>query len=70
MLILPHTMSEGGQLNIGVKVTQEGKNKNLQIIFQDIGYGIPKENLERIFEPFFTTLEILFPAETFLFLRG
>ena len=50
-----HAMPKGGQLNIRIKVGEEGGKKNLQISFQDTGCGIPKENLERIFEPFFTT---------------
>jgi len=49
-------MPQGGQLNIRAlkAIGQDGK-ENLQIIFQDTGCGIAKENLERIFEPFFTT---------------
>ncbi|MCM8771247.1 MAG: ATP-binding protein, partial [Candidatus Omnitrophica bacterium] len=48
-------MPQGGQLDIRVRVVQEGEKKNMEISFQDTGCGIPKENLERIFEPFFTT---------------
>jgi signal transduction histidine kinase len=48
-------MPNGGELIISTKVVEEDKKKKVAISFQDTGYGIPKENLERVFEPFFTT---------------
>lgn len=50
-------MNDGGHLNICVKVVKEGKKENTEISFQDTGFGIHEENIERIFDPFFTTKE-------------
>ncbi len=41
---------------IGIRTSAEADN--VEIVIEDNGCGIPKENLERIFDPFFTTKEI------------
>ncbi len=46
--------SKGGTLKIGT----EQKGKQLKIVFEDDGPGIPRENIKRLFDPFFTTKEI------------
>lgn len=48
-----------GQINLSVKRTQPGKQKNglVEITVQDQGKGIPPEALQSIFEPFYTTKE-------------
>jgi len=46
-------MSEGGVLKITSRAS--GDNASAEIIFEDSGQGISKENLSRIFDPFFTT---------------
>ncbi len=43
----------GGEITVKTSLSQD--KKNIEIIFQDTGCGIPKENLESIFNPFFTT---------------
>jgi signal transduction histidine kinase len=52
-----HAMPKGGELNIRVGTKTEGAKQNIEIIFKDSGFGIPKQNLGKIFEPFFTTKE-------------
>ncbi|MDZ7370367.1 MAG: ATP-binding protein, partial [candidate division KSB1 bacterium] len=47
-------MPEGGTLTITAQV----ENDKLQILFEDTGVGIPKENLGKLFTPFFTTKQI------------
>jgi len=44
-------MPEGGDLTVSTSVA----NSKAQIIIQDTGVGVPKENLSRLFEPFFST---------------
>lgn len=44
-------MPEGGAVDIWAKAA----NKNIWIVFEDQGSGIPKEILEKIWDPFFTT---------------
>ena len=44
-------MPKGGRLKISTKA----QNDKLEIDFQDTGYGISKESLEKLFDPFFTT---------------
>jgi len=44
-------MPEGGAVDIWAKAA----NKNIWIIFEDQGKGIPKEIQEKIWDPFFTT---------------
>jgi len=46
-------MSEGGVLNITSRMSSD--NSSAEIIFEDNGRGISKDNLRRIFDPFFTT---------------
>lgn len=44
-------MGQGGAVDIWAKAA----NKNIWIVFEDKGSGIPKEILEKIWDPFFTT---------------
>jgi signal transduction histidine kinase len=46
-----HAMQDGGMLTIAVNPNLQ----HLELRFEDTGYGIPPENLNRIFEAFFTT---------------
>ena len=52
-------MPEGGQLTISTNCRQVDaggrKGDVIEIVFQDTGEGIPKQNLDKIFLPFFTT---------------
>ncbi|MBI5408295.1 MAG: hypothetical protein HZA14_02910 [Nitrospirae bacterium] len=50
-------MADGGTLKIKAKVnpTIVGKDRELEISFEDTGMGIPPEVLPKIFEPLFTT---------------
>jgi len=43
----------GGEITVRTLLSED--RKNIEIIFQDTGCGIPKENLGNIFNPFFTT---------------
>jgi signal transduction histidine kinase len=45
--------SNGGEITVRTLLSED--RKNIEIIFQDTGCGIPKENLGSIFNPFFTT---------------
>jgi len=44
-------MPDGGRVDIWAKAA----NKNIWIVFEDQGEGVPKELLEKIWDPFFTT---------------
>jgi len=44
----------GGSLTIET-LRSHAEKKHIEILIEDTGPGIPKENLERIFDPFFTT---------------
>jgi two-component system NtrC family sensor kinase len=44
-------MPQGGDLSVSTGLD----GRNLAIIFEDTGPGIPREHLERVAEPFFTT---------------
>ncbi len=46
-------MPTGGVLTISTRLAEEGKV--IQIVIEDTGTGISKENLDRIFDPFFST---------------
>lgn len=46
-------MPDGGELNIITRLTKS--DKAVEIIFQDTGIGIAKENLARVLDPFYTT---------------
>jgi PAS domain S-box-containing protein len=52
-------MPEGGEIRIKSSISSNGilpqDNKLIDIVFQDSGPGIPKENLPKIFDPFFST---------------
>ena len=45
--------SEGGQITIKSRLSED--NKNIEIQVQDTGCGIAQENIDNIFNPFFTT---------------
>jgi PAS domain S-box-containing protein len=44
-------MPDGGQLRVSARV----EKKRVQIIFEDTGHGISKDNLANVLNPFFTT---------------
>lgn len=44
-------MEKGGELKVSTKKTKDF----VEIIFQDTGIGISKENMKKLFKPFFTT---------------
>ena len=44
---------EGGELIVETSLSRD--KKNIEILFEDTGCGIPNEDLEHIFNPFFTT---------------
>jgi two-component system NtrC family sensor kinase len=46
-------MPEGGLLTIVSRVSDD--SKYVEILFEDNGQGIPRENVNRIFDPFYTT---------------
>jgi signal transduction histidine kinase len=48
-------MTKGGTLSIEVMKSKE--DGFIDVVIQDTGCGIPKEDLKNIFEPFFTTKE-------------
>ena len=48
-------MPEGGKLNISAKA--DFNRKELSILIEDNGEGIPEEQISKIFDPFFTTKE-------------
>ncbi len=49
-------MPEGGHIDIAVKSgDNNNNNNNIWIAFEDAGYGVQKEAMEKIWDPFFTT---------------
>jgi len=55
-------MPKGGVLTISTKICNKkeflpGKSDLIEILFQDTGIGISRENIKKIFDPFFTTKE-------------
>jgi len=48
-------MPEGGELNVSAKANFN--RKELSILIEDNGKGIPQEQISKIFDPFFTTKE-------------
>jgi len=53
-------MPEGGTFSVSTLAFPQGKDdgkeaREVQIIFEDTGMGIPRENLSKIFNPFFST---------------
>jgi signal transduction histidine kinase len=51
--------SAGRDANSGqIRIRTGADAQSVEIVIEDNGCGIPRENLERIFDPFFTTKEI------------
>jgi signal transduction histidine kinase len=50
-------MPKGGTFTVSTRGNPHGKNGKgeVQILFEDTGVGIPRDNLHRIFNPFFST---------------
>jgi signal transduction histidine kinase len=50
-------MPKGGTFTVSTRWNPHGKNGKgeVQILFEDTGVGIPRDNLHRIFNPFFST---------------
>lgn len=53
--ILSNAVEEIGENDGRITIRTRDDKDNLILEFEDSGYGIPKENIERIFEPLFTT---------------
>ncbi len=47
-----------GVIRISTKRTEEGIRKQVRIVIEDNGSGIPEEIRDKIFDPFFTTKEV------------
>ena len=48
-------MPKGGAFKVSTRPLNENEAHEIQIIFEDTGIGISKENLPKIFNPFFST---------------
>jgi len=48
-------MPQGGVLNISARKISRVLGEGIQVVIQDDGTGIERENLARVFEPFFST---------------
>lgn len=48
-------MPKGGAFTVSTRPLNENEDHEVQIIFEDTGIGISKENLPKIFNPFFST---------------
>jgi len=46
-------MPEGGSLTITSRLGATGRQ--IEVLFADTGFGIPRENIHKLFDPFFTT---------------
>jgi signal transduction histidine kinase len=57
MLNAQKAMPKGGTFTVSTRWIPRGNNGKgeVQILFEDTGVGIPKDNLHRIFNPFFST---------------
>lgn len=50
-----HAMADKPENSRHLTIMLEQRNQNAVVTIQDVGCGIPKENLPKLFEPFFTT---------------
>jgi signal transduction histidine kinase len=48
-------MPHGGKLSISMTQAKKAERDGLQIVVNDTGHGIRREDLDKVFEPFFTT---------------
>jgi len=55
MLNASEAMPQGGTLTITSRFSRQ--KKYIEILFQDTGIGIPKQDIGKLFDPFFTTKE-------------
>lgn len=55
MLNAQKAMPDGGIFTVSTKPLNLDKIHAVQIIFEDTGIGIPRENINKIFNPFFST---------------
>jgi len=53
MINAAEAMPSGGSLTIMSRLSED--KKNMEVVFEDTGQGIPKENINKLFDPFFST---------------